>query len=339
MTTPPFVGAQDLTLLMTKLYVPPPWPNLVERPRLIKRLDEGLRLGHRLTLICAPAGFGKTTLVSNWLQQIKSRTPVAWLSLDESDNEVTRFLTYAIAALQQIDDGLGQIVLSLLQSPQPSPIENLITLLINDIAALPKQVVLVVDDYHVISNSEVNNALSFLLANLPPQLHLVIASREDPMLPLPRLRIGRQVTEIRTKDLRFTEEEATHFLNRTMGLDLTPEDVAALERRTEGWAAGLQMAALSMQDVADTTGFITAFAGDDRYVVDYLISEVVERQPTQIREFLLKTGFLDRLTASLCDVVTGRDDGRDSLICQFTHSLAVPATLCFQFASAKLCFQ
>jgi LuxR family maltose regulon positive regulatory protein len=313
MTRPPFAGAQDLTLLMTKLYVPRPWPNLVERPRLIKRLDEGLRLGHRLILICAPAGFGKTTLISDWLQQIKSRTPVAWLSLDESDNEVTRFLTYAIAALQQIDDGLGHMALSLLQSPQPSPLENLITLLINDIAALPSQAVLVVDDYHVISSSEINNAVSFLLANLPPQLHLVIASREDPMLPLPRLRVGRQVTEIRTKDLRFTQEEAAHFLNRSMGLNLTPKDVAALERRTEGWAAGLQMAALSLQDVADPTGFIAAFAGDDRYVVDYLISEVVERQPTQIREFLLKTGFLDRLTAPLCDVVTGRDDGRDSL--------------------------
>jgi LuxR family maltose regulon positive regulatory protein len=313
MTTPPFVGAQDLTLLMTKLYVPPPWPNLVERPRLIKRLDEGLRLGHRLTLISAPAGFGKTTLMSDWLHQIKSRTPVAWLSLDESDNEVTRFLTYAVAALRQIDDGLGQMVLSLLQSPQPSPLENLITLLVNDIATLPNQAVLAVDDYHVISNLEVSNTLSFLLANLPPQLHLVIASREDPMLPLPRLRIGRQVTEIRTRDLRFTEEEAAHFLSRTMGLNLTPKDVATLERRTEGWVAGLQMAALSLQDLADSTEFITAFAGDDRYVVDYLISEVVERQPAQIREFLLKTGFLDRLTASLCDVVTGRDDGRDSL--------------------------
>jgi LuxR family maltose regulon positive regulatory protein len=290
---------------------------------LIQRLDEGLRLGHRLTLLSAPAGFGKTTLISDWLGQIKSRTPVAhgsrqrartgWLSLDEGDNEVRRFLTYALAALQQIDDGLGQMALSLLQSPQPSPLENLITLLINDIDALPDQVVLVIDDYHVISNLEVNQALSFLLENLPPQLHLVIASREDPMLPLPRLRIRRQVTEIRTKDLRFTMEEAAQFLKRTMGLDLTPEEIAALERRTEGWVAGLQMAALSMQDLADTTGFIEAFAGDDRYVVDYLISEVIERQPAHIREFLLKTGVLSRLTAPLCDAVTGRDDGRASL--------------------------
>jgi LuxR family maltose regulon positive regulatory protein len=313
----------DAPLLQTKLYIPPPRPNLVPRPNLIQRLDEGLRLGHRLTLLSAPAGFGKTTLISDWLGQIKSRTPVAhgsrqrartgWLSLDEGDNEVRRFLTYALAALQQIDDGLGQMALSLLQSPQPSPLENLITLLINDIAALPDQVVLVIDDYHVISNLEVNQALSFLLENLPPQLHLVIASREDPMLPLPRLRIRRQVTEIRTKDLRFTEEEAAHFLNRTMGLNLAPEDVATLEQRTEGWVAGLQMAALSMRDHPDMTGFIEAFAGDDRYIVDYLIGEVVERQPVHIQQFLLRTGILNFLTAPLCDAVTGRDDGRDSL--------------------------
>jgi LuxR family maltose regulon positive regulatory protein len=303
----------DIPLLQTKLYIPPPRPNLVPRPNLIQRLDEGLRLGYRLTLISAPAGFGKTTLISDWVQQIESRTPVAWLSLDERDNELPRFLAYAVAALQRIDDGFGQMALSLLQSPQSSPLENLITLLINDIAALPDQAVLVLDDYHVISNLDINKALSLLLENLPSQLHLVIASRENPMLPLPRLRIRRQVTEIRTKDLRFAEEEAAHFLNRTMGLNLTPEDVATLERRTEGWVAGLQMAALSMQDVADTTGFIAAFAGDDRYVVDYLISEVIERQPAHIQQFLLKTGILNLLTAPLCDAVTGQDDGRDSL--------------------------
>lgn len=303
----------SIPLLHTKLHIPPPRPNLVRRPNLIERLDEGLRQGNRLTLISAPAGFGKTTLISDWAQQIKSRTPVAWLSLDERDNEVPRFFAYAVAALQRIDDGLGHMALSLLQLSQPSPLENLITLLINDIAVLPDQAVLVVDDYHVISNLDINKALGFLLENLPPQLHLVIAGREDPMLPLPRLRIRRQVTELRTKDLRFTEEEAVQFLNRTMGLNLTPEDIATLERRTEGWVAGLQMAALSMQDAADTTGFITAFAGDDRYVVDYLISEVIERQPAHIQQFLLKTGVLNLFTAPLCDAVTGQDDGRESL--------------------------
>jgi len=287
---------------------------------LVERLDAGRH--RKLTLVSAPAGFGKTTLVSEWVHhrrgQAETGPSVAWLSLDEGDNDTARFLTYAIAALRTIESGLGETAVSLLQSPQvaaaPPPFENIITLLINDLAVLPVQAVLVLDDYHVINSLEIHRALAFLLGNLPPQLHLVIVSREDPMLPLHRLRARGHVTEIHAKDLRFTEGEAASFLNQTMGLNLTPADVAALERRTEGWIAGLQLAALSMQqDVTDTRGFIETFAGDDRYVVDYLITEVLDGQSPQVQDFLLRTAVLRRLTAPLCDVVAERADSRDVL--------------------------
>lgn len=301
-------------LLTTKLHIPAPRPiqRLVPRLRLTHWLDEGLRLGHKLTLVSAPAGFGKTTLVSEWVHRVK--LPVAWLSLDESDNDTIRFLDYIVAALQAIQAGLGETVTALLESPPmstaPPLLENLITLLINDLTTLPAQILLVLDDYHVINNLDIHTALAFLLDNLPPQAHLVLVSREDPALPLHRLRAGGQMTELRAQDLRFTEEEAALFLNQTMELNLEADDIASLERQTEGWIAGLQLAALSIRDSADAKGLIETFAGDDRYVMDYLVAEVLARRPPHIQTFLLKTSILDRLTPPLCDAVTGQDNSR-----------------------------
>jgi len=310
--------AEEMTtpLLTTKLYIPPVRPELVSRPRLIERLNAGLH--RKLTLISAPAGFGKTTLVSEWVSESAREQvgesargrPVAWLSLDEGDNDLARFLTYLVAALQTVDAGIGKDVLDMLQSPQLPPLESLLTLLINDLAGNHEAgnhegcpYVLVLDDYHVIHSPTVHEALVFLLDHLPPQLHLVILTREDPPVPLPRLRVQQQITDIRAQDLRFTVEEAARFFDQTMGLRLTALDVAALESRTEGWIAGLQMAALTMQNVEDTGAFIQAFTGDDRYVVDYLVTEVLARQPPHIQAFLLQTSVLQRFNASLCDAV------------------------------------
>jgi LuxR family maltose regulon positive regulatory protein len=307
-------------LLTTKLYVPPPRPNLVPRPRLIERLDAGLHLGHRLTLISAPAGFGKTTLVTDWLHGADGSTPslsVAWLSLDEEDNDPARFFTYLIAALQKIDGDIGQATQSLLGAPQPPPVESLVTMLINDIAATPTRFALVLDDYHLIHTALIHDGIEFLLAHQPPHMHLIIVARTDPPLPLPRLRVRGQMTEIRADDLRFTAQEAAAFLDRALGLPLDAEMAAALEARTEGWIAGLQLAALSMQGrtaerVAD---FVAAFSGSNRHVIDYLAEEVLAQQPEEIRDFLRQTAILDRLSAPLCDAVcsmgtgvTGRDD-------------------------------
>src|SRR5512146_101552 len=237
------------SLLSTKFYVPPARPQGVARPGLIERLNEGLSAGHKLTLISAPAGFGKTTLVSEWITACGR--PVAWLSLDEGDGDPTRFLAYLVAALQTIDANIGAGALALLQAHQPSPTDSILTNLLNDIAALPGRFILVLDDYHVIDSQPVDEALAFLVEHLPPQMHLVIATREDPHLPLPRLRARGQLTELRATDLRFSPTEATDFLNRDTGLSLSAEDIAALEARTEGWIAGLQLAALSMQGRSD----------------------------------------------------------------------------------------
>ncbi|NOZ51350.1 MAG: hypothetical protein GXP37_15100 [Chloroflexi bacterium] len=291
-------------LLTTKLYVPPVRPELVPRPRLIKRLHEGLH--RKLTLISAPAGFGKTTLLSEWVQG--GGRPVAWLSLDNGDNDPVQFLNYLIAALQQVDEGIGRTVRDILQSPQLPPAGNLVTLLINDITASAIALTLVLDDYHLITADSVHQIVQFLLENQPPSMHLAIGTRQDPRLPLPRLRARSQVTEIRERDLRFTTEEATAFLDQTMGLPLSPGAVQALESRTEGWIAGLQLAALALkEDPEDAEAFIAAFTGDDRYIVEYLVAEVLQRQPQATRDFLRQTAILDRLTASLCNAVTGRE--------------------------------
>jgi LuxR family transcriptional regulator, maltose regulon positive regulatory protein len=264
-------------------------------------------LYRKLTLISAPAGFGKTTLLSEWVEGIGR--PVAWLSLDAGDSDPARFLAYLVAALQTIAAKIGEGMLGALQSPQPPPTESILTALLNEITALPDDVVFVLDDYHVIDAKPVDLALSFVLEHLPPQMHLVIATREDPQLPLARLRAQGDLTELRAADLRFTPAEAAEFLKEVMGLSLSAADIAALEDRTEGWIAGLQLAALSMRGREDIPGFIRAFAGDNRYIVDYLVEEVLRRQPESVRSFLLQTAILERLNGPLCDAVTGQQDG------------------------------
>jgi LuxR family maltose regulon positive regulatory protein len=298
-------------ILATKLYIPPPRPKTVIRPRLIERLNEGLSSGCNLTLISASAGFGKTTLVSEWAAVCER--PVAWLSLDDGDNDPTLFLTYFVAALQTILTNIGEGVLGVLQSPQPPPIESILIALLNEINTIPDNIVLVLDDYHVIDSKPVDKVLTFLLEHLPPQMHLVISTREDPHLPLARLRARGQLTELRATDLRFTPAESAEFLNQMMGLNLSPENISALETRTEGWIAGLQLAALSMQGREDSVSFIQAFTGSHRFVIDYLAEEVIQRQPEPIRNFLLQTSILDRFCIPLCNAATERQDSKEML--------------------------
>ncbi len=286
-------------ILATKLYIPRLRPNVVSRPRLLERLNEGLH--RKLTLIAAPAGFGKTTLISAWMAGCDRQ--VAWLSLDKGESDPTLFLTYLVAALQTIAPDIGVGVLGALQSPQPPPTETILAALLNEITAFPDNFVLVLDDYHVIDAKAIDQALTFLLEHQPPQMHLVIATREDPQLPLARLRARDQLTELRATDLRFTSSEAAEFLNQGMGLNLSAEDVTALEARTEGWIVGLQLAAISLQGQQDATGFITSFTGSHHFVLDYLVEEVLQQQPESIQTFLLRTSILDRLCGSLCDVV------------------------------------
>lgn len=363
-----------IPILTTKLYIPPPRPQVVARPRLLECLNEGLRSGHKLTLVSAPAGSGKTTLISAWIHQKDDATEtplrprcdpaatpprprretrgrpagqargagsetlrglkaeagealqpssvspsaailhpsqVAWLSLDEGDGEPTRFLAYLVAALQSVAPGLGEGLLATLQAPQPPSTEALLTALLNEVAALPHPLVLILDDYHLIDAQAVDQAVAFLLEHLPPHLHLVIATREDPQLPLARLRARGQLTELRAADLRFTPPEAAEFLNRVMGLNLSADDIAALEARTEGWVAGLQLAALALQgtlslrEQPDPARFIQTFTGSHHFVLDYLLEEVLQRQPQAIQAFLLRTSILRRLCAPLCDAVLG----------------------------------
>ncbi|MDQ5865780.1 MAG: LuxR C-terminal-related transcriptional regulator [Chloroflexota bacterium] len=289
----------SMPVLATKLYTPPPRPKVVRRPRLIERLNEGLH--RKLTLIAAPAGFGKTTLVSEWVAGSDRR--VAWLSLDEGDNDPARFLTYLVAALQTISPNVGEGVLGVLQSPQPPSVDTVLTTLLNDITTIPDNFLLVLDDYHVIDAKAVDQALTFLLEHLPPQMHLVIATREDPQLPLARLRARDQLTELRVTDLRFTPSEAAGFLNQVMGLDLSTDDVDALETRTEGWIAGLQLAAISLKGHQAPTSFVKSFTGSHHFVMDYLVEEVLQQQPESVQTFLLRTSILDRLCGSLCDAV------------------------------------
>ena len=299
----------NIPILSTKLYIPLPRTNVVLRPRLVERLNEGLN--RKLTLISASAGFGKTTLVSEWVAGCER--PVAWLSLDEGDDDATRFLTHLVAALQTIAENMGEGVVGSLKSPQPPSIESILTVLLNEISAIPYKFVLVLDDYHLIDSNRIDDALIFLLEHLPPQMHLVIATREDPQLPLGRLRARGQLTELRATDLRFTPGEAATFLNQVMGLCLSADEITVLETRTEGWIAGLQLAALSMQGREDIPAFIRAFAGDNRYILDYLVEEVLQRVPNYVRTFLLQTSILDRLHGPLCDAVTSQEEGNARL--------------------------
>ncbi len=300
-------------ILATKLYLPPPQPGIVLRPRLIERLNRGLQHTPGVSLISAPAGFGKTTQVSEWVAGCRQR--VAWLSLDEGDSDPARFLAYLVAALQTITKDIGKGVLAAIQTAQPLPTidEALLATLLNEIAAMPDPFILVLDDYHMINSEPIDHALTFLIDHLPPQMHLVITTREDPSLPLPRYRVRGQLTELRAADLRFTPEEAGTFLNQMMNLNLSVENIAALESRTEGWIAGLQLAALSMQGRADIASFIQAFTGSHHFVLDYLVEEVLQRQPEPIRSFLLQTALLDRFCAPLCNAVTERENGKAML--------------------------
>jgi ATP/maltotriose-dependent transcriptional regulator MalT len=306
-------------ILATKLFIPPQRAKIVQRPRLIERLDEGLFAGNKLTLISAPAGFGKTTLVCEWLAGC--HRPAAWLSLDEGDNDLTIFLAYLVAALQTISAGIGTGVMAARQSSQAPPAELLLATLLNEITAVPDDFILVLDDYHILNAkpveaptsaaqaSTVDAALAFLVERLPSQMHLVIASREDPPLPVARLRARGQLTELRAADLRFTTTEAAEFLNRVMGLNLSAENIATLEKRTEGWIAGLQLAALALQGTQsiqghpDTTSFILAFTGSHRFVLDYLLEEVLQQQSESVQAFLLRTSILNRLCGPLCEAV------------------------------------
>jgi LuxR family maltose regulon positive regulatory protein len=307
-------------ILKTKIFIPRLRREIVSRPRLINALNEGLR--RKLTLISAPAGFGKTTLVADWVADCDR--PTAWFSLDEEDNDPARFLNYLIAALNDIDGieaTFGISVMSMLQSPQFPPTDILLTPLINEMAVFPGELILILDDYHLIETQAVHDILCFLLDNMPPQLHLAIVTREDPFLPLSRLRVMDELTELRGVDLRFTSPEAAEFLHRVMGLNLSAEAVAALESRTEGWIAGLQLAALSLQGQTNTSRLIQAFTGSNRLVLDYLMEEVLDQQPEDIQAFLLQTAILDRLTGSLCDAVrfgttetpTGQENGQEIL--------------------------
>jgi len=317
-----------MPILATKLFIPPPRPKVVRRLHLIERLNEGLR--RKLTLISAPAGFGKSTLVSEWIASCA--LPVAWLSLDIGDRDPTRFLNYLIAALQTLalpqehvgsaltktsnerNDAnaqgklaahIGSRALGMLQSPQlqPSSLESTLTMLLNDIATIPHHFVLVLDDYHVIDAKSVDDALGFLLEHLPPQMHLVIVTREDPDLPLARLRAQEQLTELRAAHLRFSAFEVGEFLNQVMGLNLSAENITALETRTEGWIAGLQLAAISMQGHRDVTGFIKSFTGSHHFVMDYLVEEVLRQQSESVQSFLLRTAVLERMCGPLCDAI------------------------------------
>jgi len=292
-------------ILATKLYIPPPRLGIVSRPRLIERLNDGMAKGSKLALISASAGFGKTTLVSEWIAQCKK--PAAWLSLDDGDNDLTRFLSYLIAALQTMQAGLGESLLSMFQSPQLPQTETILTALLNEVSAIEQDFILVLDDYHALDSKPIDEALAFFVDHIPPKLHLVLASREDPRLPLARLRVRNELTELRAADLRFTPAEAAEFLNQGMGLRLSPEDIAALESRTEGWIAGLQLAALSMQGHAssDAASFIKSFTGSHRFVLDYLVEEVLRQQNESIQAFLLRTSILDRMCGSLCDAILG----------------------------------
>jgi LuxR family maltose regulon positive regulatory protein len=289
-------------ILATKLHLPQPRPGLVQRPRLIARLDEGLSQDCRLTLISASAGFGKTTLVSDWITNCCK--PAAWLSLDNEDNDPLRFISYLIAAMQTIQPEFGEGLAKLLELPEQPRLEIILTLLINEISKIPNDFFLILDDYHLVDSKVVDQALTYLIEHQPTQMHLIVISREDPSLPVARLRGRGHCTEIRASDLRFTPEEAADFLNRVMGLNLSDQDVAALDIRTEGWIAGLQMAALSMQGMPDTVEFIRSFTGSHRFVLDYLLEEVLQHQPESIQTFLLQTSIAERFCGPLCDCLS-----------------------------------
>jgi LuxR family maltose regulon positive regulatory protein len=302
-------------VLSTKLNMPVSRGNVVARSRLINQLNADLwaadGFARRLTLISAPAGYGKTTAAMEWLANLQAK--VLWISLDEQDNDPVRFMIYLVAAFQQVDEKIGIRTMELLGSPQPPRAETLITLLINDLAGKANPLVLALDDYHFIQNTSIHELVAFLLEHQPAQVHQVILTREDPLLPVSRLLSRGQASELRQDDLRFTPGETADFLNRTMGMNLTREDIDSLQRRTEGWVAGLQFAALSMQGQEDLHKFVQYFAGSNRYILDYLFEEVFNRQAADVQEFLIRTSILNQLTAELCDQVAELSDSQSLL--------------------------
>ncbi len=298
-------------LVETKLFVPQPRGGAVARPRLTQLLDRGRTA--RLTLVSAPAGFGKSTLLSRWLTaSAGSGRCVAWLSLEESESQPARFWTYVVTAAKRAVPAVGDSALALLATGQP-PLDVVLATLVNELSSVPTELDLVLDDYHLVDNPDLQPGVAYLVEHLPPQVHLVISTRVDPTLPLARLRAQGDLVEIRAADLRFTLTEVATYLNDVAALDLTPRDIAVLETRTEGWIAALQLAALSLRGRGDAAAFIAAFAGDDRYIVDYLAEEVLSRQPSQVRDFLLQTSILDRLSGPLCEAVTGNTESQDML--------------------------
>jgi LuxR family maltose regulon positive regulatory protein len=302
----------ETSLLKTKLNIPPARPQMVPRPGLTERLKEGL--GYNLVLVSAPAGFGKTTLLSQWSHLNKSLVSTAWISLDEGDNDPVRFWDYFIAALQTLQPGCGEKILPWLHSSQPLSTESMLTALINELSVVKGDFVIVLDDYHVIGSQQIHDGITYLIERLPDRVHLVIATRADPPLPLARFRGKGMMLEIRTDDLRFTRDDAASLLKELKIPGLSARDVAALNERTEGWVVGLKMAALSMRGQKDIPGFIAAFTGSQRYIMDYLMEEVLRKQSPEWRDFLMKTSVLERLGGPLCDFVTGRKDSRDILL-------------------------
>jgi LuxR family maltose regulon positive regulatory protein len=300
---------KHLTPLRTKLCVPPPRSSWIKRSRLVKRMDEGF--GRKLTLISAPAGFGKTTLLVDWVHTQK--IPVAWFSIDKGDNDPLHFLTYVILGLQSLEAGTGKAALTMLQSPQPPPIEAILINLLNDVSRISTDLALVLDDYHLVDARPIHDLIAFLLENLPEQMHLIIATRSDPPLPLARVRSQNLLIELRAADLSFSADETASLFNQSLNLQLSRRDIQLLETRTEGWAAGLQLAALSLQGRKEPTDFIKGFKGDNRYIADYLTEEVLSRQPEHLRNFLLQTSILGRLCGPLCDAVIDQENSRQVL--------------------------
>lgn len=298
-------------ILTTKLHRPALPPRLVPRPHLVRRLNEGLQDGCQVSLITAPAGYGKTTCACEWLQSVE--LPSTWLSLDAADNDSARFLIYFLAALQKVDGNIGREIQAVLQTGQAPPLEITAAELVNDLLSVNKKLLLVLDDFQIIQEPFILKLLEKLIANQPPALHLVIVSREDPLLPLARLRAGGRLTEIRLADLRFSTAETAQFFSHTLKMDLGKANAAALEERTEGWVAGLQLAGLSMRGRGDPGPFIAALTGSHRFILSYLTEEVINRQPEEVRSFLLQTSILSKLNAALCDAVTGRTDSRELL--------------------------
>jgi LuxR family maltose regulon positive regulatory protein len=296
-------------LVTTKLHAPKTRTNLVARPRLREAL--GWNEGRKLTLVSAPAGFGKTTLLAEWTEDWSAQgRSVAWVSLDESDNGPSRFLSYLVGALQAAEGGIGEGVVASLRSPEIPSVEILVGALVNELVDLPQGIMVVLDDYHLIYSEPVHEAVTYLIEHLPENVHLVISGRTDPPLPLPKLRAQGQMAEIRAAELRFTSDEAAAFLRDAMALALSDADIVALGEITEGWVAALQLVALSMRDRLDASGFVESFSGSNRHVLDFLADEVLARQPIIVRDFLLATSVLERMMASLCDALTGRSDGQ-----------------------------